>query len=654
MDPLVPSVRSSQRTLHQLVQADYQFQVPRYQRLYVWGEEQVATLLADLLTAAGNPARPYYLGSLLVVRTSAPRQYDLLDGQQRLTTLWLLSVALGTNLADFATTTGGSPRVAFAIRPLANAYFRAHLAGTDLPSAQAADPGLRQLTTAYARIAGWVAQTFAPGAHSEARKRRFTAFLRYRVYVVVTEVPASFDLNRLFEAINNRGIQLQHHEILKSRLLNLLAPRSVRAQYARLWNACATMADYLERATERELGYSVAAWYDRGSGQFDLAGLLATSQPPEHLPGRRPTLNQVLAGRVSSAPSPADSTDSWHYTAHPDAPEEERQPVRSILSFPQLLLHTLRIYLAQRRLPDLPRIHEKELLQSFTTCGAIATARQAQDFIELLWQVRFCFDAFVIKWVQLGDEETHVLKPLHKRNAYARGRTYYLQRQAATGGSGLELLQSMLYHSQQITTHYWLTPFLHQALTCRQPAELEWYLQRLDNHLFCTGDPATLAVRTRRLLNQEPLPGTATFTGHELDLALGVHFPHYWFYKLDYVLWHRLRDQATDPRWKSFRFTAKNSVEHISPQQPRPQDGHRLAPDLLDEFGNLVLVSRSINSEASNKTYLTKRINFQEKSRLDSLKSALIYAHPQWNDHLCLAHGTLMKQYLGDYFAAHS
>jgi hypothetical protein len=97
--------------------------------------------------------------------------------------------------------------------------------------------------------------------------------------------------------------------------------------------------------------------------------------------------------------------------------------------------------------------------------------------------------------------------------------------------------------------------------------------------------------------------------------------------------------------------TAKNSVEHISPQNPAfKQD--IVSNNLLNTFGNLALVSRSINSEFSNKPFREKRERFlySNKERVDSLKLDLIYKNSIWNDTLCKNHKEEMKHNFITYF----
>jgi len=139
-----------------------------------------------------------------------------------------------------------------------------------------------------------------------------------------------------------------------------------------------------------------------------------------------------------------------------------------------------------------------------------------------------------------------------------------MQRQKPNNEDGFSLLQSMLYHSQQITTHYWLTPLLYTALAEKNKNVLYQKLRKFDNILFCTNDQRNLPERTWALMKE--IDQNNLSVGREnldiLESSEGVNFPHYWFYKLEFVLWYKLKDKY--PNWKNFRMTAKNSVEHVS------------------------------------------------------------------------------------------
>ena len=319
-----------------------------------------------------------------------------------------------------------------------------------------------------------------------------------------------------------------------------------------------------------------------------------------------------------------------------------------------LLQHTLRIYLIEdgkKEFKDIQKILDKELLNifdSFFFCDS-NNEEDVKYFIELLWRVRYMFDKYIIKWVETDDGEIHLINQLYLNKNEQKNSQTLLRREAETN-DGVALLQSMLYHSQQLTTHYWLTPYLYYlCLNGGNNKKHYEYLRYLDNNLLSNRSEETLMQRTYKFIKDFSYRENYDYS--ELREAKGVGFSHYWFYKLEFVLWYLLKDKK-DKRWKEFRFTAKNSVEHISPQHPKEEDTNKVSKDILDTFGNTSLVSRSINSEYSNLPYNEKRQRFfnKNKEKLDSLKMDLIYENEKWNDDLAIEHQNKMFKYLEEYF----
>jgi uncharacterized protein with ParB-like and HNH nuclease domain len=83
--------RPSSLTIKQLFgNTDSLYQIPRYQRPYSWGDDQLEKLWDDLLEAKENDPN-YFLGSVITAKSEDSTSYlDIVDGQQRLTTLTIL------------------------------------------------------------------------------------------------------------------------------------------------------------------------------------------------------------------------------------------------------------------------------------------------------------------------------------------------------------------------------------------------------------------------------------------------------------------------------------------------------------------------------------------------------------------------------------
>lgn len=639
------SVKSELITLEQVVKKGYFFSIPIYQRLYVWGKEQIETLLSDIWDACRNDKEVFYLGGTLVVERDG--YFELIDGQQRFTTLWLISLAWqeANALSGYRYVEmdeGLRHRIGFAIRPQVKAFFDALVKQqhTSLPEA-------RQLEDALEIIEHFQVDGMKPDIE------KLTSYIYDRVQMILTRVPPETDLNKLFEVINNRGVQLQHHEILKARLLGMIDDPQVRDRYSVLWDACAEMGNYVEKNLKQITGLNISMLFTNEASQNDkeklgkaaevlcaIAKLEKTKEVETSL-----TLEKILqmVPKDLHGEKPSDPLEEY-----------EADNVRSIISFPMLLQHVLRIWLLNAKRQDIKKILDKDLLQIFEEAwlDAGTTEKEVMSFIELLWEIRYWFDKYIIKWVADEDEEVHAIRRLRLNKKTQRSSTYYtLVRESVDAETGFALLQSMLYHSQQITTHYWLTPLLNYIYKYQKDKTgYLSYLQYLDNHLLCTSDARSLIERTRDFV-VEPFKKSC-LSLDILSQTLGTEFPHYWFYKLEYVLWYRRESLGKKERWENFRMRAKNSVEHISPQTPQVKiDKNVVSEDVLNTFGNLALVSRSINSEYGNKPYNEKRQHFLNRNMtsVDSLKMDLIYENLVWNDELAIDHQYKMIELLDKY-----
>lgn len=650
------SIDSTLTDIKSIVAKGYEFNIPIYQRLYVWTEEQVKTIFEDLLTAYRADKDLYYIGGIITVNNENNKNlYDLVDGQQRFTTLWLLSNELGESLKPF-TYKEKELRLKFAIRQNVTDYFN-NIGNAERNETDNSKDFSDLLKIGKAR--NQINQLIIEHLKIEEEKRKFSKYVFEKVKMVLTKVPKSTDLNKLFEALNNRGVQLEHHEILKARLLSYIKDRDVRNQYGKLWQTCSVMDNYLERVIALEIGSSkeVSHIYNNGFKIDDVLNLFHNIQPQTTL-----WLSDVIENPENFDNIATSVKDSLKN--HPEASEDEFEPIRSILSFPQLLLHTLRIFLFKIQKEDIERINEKELLQTFDKQflkSSFIDEDFVVQFIKTLFEVRFAFDRYVIKWITVSeDKEEQGIKDIYKQNQKKGGWTYYLRRLNKESLHGMALLQSILYHSQQNTTQYWLTPFLYWMVNDEPTFKYayEW-LRHLDNTLFSSNtEHISLPQRTidsmEDYLDVETRPNKIFGTRENLDKS-GVRFPHYWFYKIEFVLWYYRNQLNKNEEWGDYKMTARNSIEHIGPQNPR-DNRDKVCKETLDTMGNLVLVTRSINSEYSDKAYRVKRSMFENKrakGSLDSLKSDLVFQYNEWNDKKGIEHFEKMMLFLNRYFNEH-
>ncbi len=75
------------------------YRVPPFQRDYSWGDEQWQDLWADLVELRTGDEKRHYMGAI-VVAAQSDREFSIIDGQQRITTLSLLALAVLWNLRE--------------------------------------------------------------------------------------------------------------------------------------------------------------------------------------------------------------------------------------------------------------------------------------------------------------------------------------------------------------------------------------------------------------------------------------------------------------------------------------------------------------------------------------------------------------------------
>lgn len=653
---LMAEFQSELITLKHVVSKQYFFNIPIYQRLYVWGKEQIHTLLDDIVAAWLENKNEFYLGGTLVIERTENefddvRCFDLIDGQQRFTTLWLISVILKEHLAAYTkvdTKQGKCPRIRFSIRPQVTKFFEKVCDGlpASLPEAMQLEDALQEIRAYFDNYSD---------KKETLDKRALSEFILTKVQLILTTVPDHTDLNKLFEVINNRGVQLQHHEILKAKLLENINTQE-REAYALLWDACADMNGYVERHLKATTKLDTVALYqkelDFKSGKREqLANAQAVLDELKKIQqaeiSQSMTLEDILNESTTFTISENDVSEGLD-SGLPDR-------VNSIITFSMLLQHVLRIYLQQStitRHEDIAKISDKDLLFIFKKYWLDEKLEEndVKEFFELLWEVRYQFDKHVIKWVSVEEEKQHAIRRM-RINYNNKQETAYLQRETKDALPDFALLQSMLYHSQQMTTQYWLTPLLKFLLENQSDDTNLLYLQHLDNHLLCSRVDEPLIIRTHRFLqnlwHKETLIDAKESLGQKYEN--GTQYPHYWFYKLEYVLYLKLK-RNNSSLVDNFRITSKNSVEHVTPQNPE-QKQDEIPSEILHNFGNLALVTKSINSEMSNKGFSIKKVEFEHryKGKGVSLKLEDIFAKTQWKEDEIKVHQQQMIDDFNEY-----
>lgn len=244
---------------------------------------------------------------------------------------------------------------------------------------------------------------------------------------------------------------------------------------------------------------------------------------------------------------------------------------------------------------------------------------------------RYLFDKYIVKWISDVDTKTESLELLN----YNRNEEGYYSRTKYEKSPSL-MLQSVMYYTGDYLRQYWLTSYLGYLLDNHNNIspthkKILLKLEEIDNSFSMVNGKTDKEISWMHINSKNV---DLDFNINEyLNESYGTGFKHYWFQKLEYILWKNWENKD-DIKFKKYRITSKNSVEHIYPQNPENRNQHpEVADDCLHSFGNLVLLSVAQNSEYSNKSVNVKKSMFEEKKETyDTLKSFYIFNNQtEWN-----------------------
>lgn len=232
---------------------EFVFRIPLYQRPYAWQREQAEELLDDLLGFVGsgtepiNDLNPYFLGSIVVIKEDHKPEAEVVDGQQRLTTLTILLSAIRSlltgddakGLTDYVYEKGNpieetEDRFRLTLRERDAEFFRDHIQKEgQFDKLRALDTGKLSDSQINVRQNALVLVDRLKKLSPDARKR-LAQFVIKQCFLVVVSTPDFASAYRIFTVLNNRGLDLSHSDILKSDIIGKI-PQGEQEKYGKKW-----------------------------------------------------------------------------------------------------------------------------------------------------------------------------------------------------------------------------------------------------------------------------------------------------------------------------------------------------------------------------------------------------------------------------------
>lgn len=569
--------------------------IPIYQRNYAWGQSEINQLIDDISIAIENRLDEYYIGTLVVNR--GHNGYQIIDGQQRHTTLLLIHAVLWHKFKDSIDV---KEEVKFNINK-SNLSYEARQESKEFFDSlfSSHDSLYLNLNNNFAYT---INQIILPKIQNieDKNRKEWVKYFYSAIKLFRIEVPPETDLFHYFEAMNSRGEQLEEHEVLKAKFLS----KSNSPAFSAIWDNCANLFSYIDF---------------KANTDEEVSELM--------------TINDILIEYENIKDNKPKEYESIKNAKQNDATRPKDLKYASIINFSNFLLIALKLYPGYENAV----LNDNNLLKEF---GYFNDKLPDPDhFIDHLKKCRVYFDKYFIKrcfednkpyWVLLNEERnTFTDEKIENDDDFE-----YVSMKKSLQDKiiKIESMLQSLYFSN--TNKEWLYIGL-RCLVERSPdfSEVETG-QILYDVLYQYGKEKFIVEIDKKTL----LPNKS-----------GLNIARVVFYFTDYLLWHLYYEEARGKSlellssnkmnglvskiysggikkyFNSFDFKQHSSIEHFYPRTP--ENAEKLKEDRLDSFGNLCLISRGSNSRYSNFMPADKmKYIFNETSRsVESLKQLMMF-----------------------------
>lgn len=610
---------------------DAEYSIPLYQRLFEWGSENVAQLLDDLQSAFEkyihvssstiseiDPTEgDYYIGMLTsTVADKSGEKLYLVDGQQRFTVMTLIGCVMQSYARDSwrkFLLYREKPRLSFISRKSDELYL------IKLINQEFDYEG--ELVNYKMKEAIKTVRDYMDKYKGD--KEAFAKYIYNHLSFFISELPEKYgvqELNKYFERMNSSGKDLEHHEILKVKILSKLDGNV--SLYMQLWNKIADVDTILLR--KKEYQKESEDEYNARKNKVLMSSLTDIEASPELINNLKDEDNKdalPIKNIGIRNKKPQDFSNN-HFNGS-----------KSVLRFPQLLLLTLFLYLKNKKGDEFsPKLedffNQNKLLETFQKHlpfeGVSVNKECLKEFFEHLLHYRVAMDVCFVRSLEYG---------------------YSLDMNLPEDNKDLRelmMFESFLYVSSSNLTYYrwfgWLMAYVMNNKRIPNAKELFLELKKQTDSL-----------------NKLPKYSKLHF-GKEIK---------YWFWRLDFYIWqHRyeLFKSEEDASYldiaENYVFIRNRSIEHIAPQHPKTESKLQWSESeddnaLLNSFGNLVMISQSLNSALSNSSYEEKKAHVESyfnsvNGTIESLKLLMVYKDFStcWSKDNIPLHGEKMYSFL--------
>ena len=611
------------------------YEIPIYQRNYAWEKDEIAALVRDVWDACEKNKAAYFIGTL-VTYDKGDNTFEVIDGQQRLTTLFLILKALKHEVGN---------KLTYRARKRSNETIE------KIPCFKhdSLDNGIRNGYENAKHAIGEIV--------GKEKEQQFAGYLLNHVHIIHYRVPKDVDLNHYFEVMNSRGEQLEKHEIVKAKLMNVLADEKDKNKFAAIWEACSEVGTYIQTKKGME-AYFVNNVKDFGYYDCTFDDLPDVDTSVSKSSALKDLINTSDTQTGKDSDNDTDSKNSMF------------QP---IIDFPNFLLIVLKI----TRLGDAGFtsnnfiLDDKELINEF---NKILENKDIQEDEKSTFAKRFCFNLLQAKYLldnyvvhHTNDEDTYEHNPwqLQRWTKEEKGCTKNLYEKEGNEDKNLiqaKMVQLLSMFEVSFTARQrknYLFYVLYHLFENRDINKYCGFLENLAKKYFCdiymvkgrlneinTPKPGSFdeAIINGNIINVETTNSNITpegfnkIYGNGSEVTNGI--PLFVFNYMDYQIWkkyaanvagEKLKEQSEERKeffrqlgckdfgldvFKQFYFSrTRRSLEHYYPQALVRKNPNGITDEQINCFGNFAMIGSDANSSGSDWTPKIKLDHYLDPSK---------------------------------------
>lgn len=251
--------------------ADSYYQIPDYQRPYSWEDEQIEQLWDDLYSAMESGDESYFLGPMILIRTK-DGYFEVVDGQQRLTTLTILFCVLrdlyGSDLEKLdkelvnsiqdavKSLVKGKPRLKLITQSHHHIKFEQKiLNGVKFPTTE--------LTKKQREEEKFINSALILKERLEDLKKnggietvkKFAEYILKKAEMITITCSQQAYAIKLFQVLNTRGLDLSPADLIKSHLYGRLRDELEKKQFTSIWQEVETLSKQMGESITDLLTY---------------------------------------------------------------------------------------------------------------------------------------------------------------------------------------------------------------------------------------------------------------------------------------------------------------------------------------------------------------------------------------------------------------